>query len=496
MFIRKLINIFRKPTPPRLSATPPTDKTLGIDTSHWNGYFDFTKAKSKGVKFVIQKICDVNYSGTAMFYDVKAEENYINAKGNGLIFGGYAWLNPFFDVNAQAQFYINWYKSHDVDFPPVLDFEDTHFTNANDYIAKAQQWLSIVSQATGRTPIIYTAEWFMSKFNRANTAWMGQYPLWVAHYTSRSYPTIPREWSAYKIWQYSDRGTYPYYEAVTGRGKEWGSTSYSLDMNWFNGTYDELLEYCNIEYVEPMPEPPTDEKPLYKAVVTTTPPNRLRVRKTQNGIFVRWLYTGDIVSVYEEQPEWLRINPEEWISSNPNWVQRLPDEEQIADGLFDVQLWSQRDPRWSSDRMGSSYITLGQEGCLVTCVASVMEYLDIDTNPKHYNRLLTENNGYQYPNKMYWLMPEVLWTGKVKRLEYKTFYGTGWESAAQAIIDDGRPALAQVDFVPGGVMNQHWVVLIGKINGVWWCYDPWYGSTAALNARYNGVYRIVGYKKL
>ena len=498
MCIRKIINKFRRQ---RRSAAPPTDKTLGIDTSHWNGYFDFAKAKSKGVKFVIQKICDVNSSGTAMFYDIKAEQNYIAAKGKGLIFGGYAWLNPFFDVNAQAQFYINWYKSHDVDFPPILDFEDTHFTNANDYISKAQQWLSIVFQSTGRMPIIYTAEWFMSKFNRANTAWMGQYHLWVAHYTARTYPTIPREWFAYKIWQYSDRGTYPYYEAVTGKGREWGSTSYSLDMNWFNGTYDKLLEFCNIGDAEPLPEPPVEppapEKPLYKAIVTTTPPNRLRVRKTPNGEFIRWLNSGDAVSVYEEAVDWLRINPNEWISSNPNWVQRLPDEGQIADGLFNVQLWSQRDPRWSNDRMGSSYITLGQEGCLVTCTASIMNYFGIDTDPKRYNQLLSTRGGYQYPNLMYWLMPETLWAGRVKRMEYLWFSGgTGWETTANAIIADGRPALAQVDFVPGGVMNQHWVLLIGKINGVWWCYDPWYGSTAALNARYSGIYRIVGYKKL
>jgi len=487
--------IFRKR---RLSATPPSDKTLGIDVSHWQGYVDFNKAKAKGVKFVIQKICDVNYSGTQMFYDVKAEENYVAAKGEGLIFGGYAWLNPFYDVNAQAQFYINWYKSHNVDFPPILDFEDSHFKNANDYIAKAQQWLKIVFQATGKLPIIYTAEWFMSKFNRANTAWMGQYPLWVAHYTGRNYPSLPREWAEYKIWQYSDRGTYPYYwKAEPALGQEWGSTSYLLDMNWFNGTYNELLEYCGIGEGEQNPEPPTNENPLYSAIVTTTPPNRLRVRKKPNGTFVRWLYSGDKVNVFEEATDWLRINPNEWISSNPNWVQRIFGDKEAEEGLFQVQLWSQRDPRWSNDRMGSSYITLGQEGCLVTCVSSVMNYFGIDTDPKRYNQLLSTKGGYQSPNLMYWLMPEKLWEGKVKRFEYKTFSGgKGWEKTADSMLKDGRPILAQVDFVPGGVMNQHWVVLIGKTNNMWWCYDPWYGATAALNARYNGVYRIVGYKKL
>ena len=50
---------------------------------------------------------------------------------------------------------------------------------------------------------------------------------------------------------------------------------------------------------------------------------------------------------------------------------------------------------------------------------------------------------------MYWLMPDKLWVGRVARAEYKSFYGTGWEATANAILADGRPALAQVDFVPG-----------------------------------------------
>jgi hypothetical protein len=210
---------------------------------------------------------------------------------------------------------------------------------------------------------------------------------------------------------------------------------------------------------------------------------------------VRKINAGDIVGVYQDSAGWSRIGIGEWVMSR--YIQRLPDEDLIADGLLDVQLWSQQDIRWGGDRMGSSYITLKQEGCLVTAVSSYLNFLGIDTDPKRYNQLLSTRGGYQTPNKMYWLMPDVLWKGQVARAEYQGFsYGQGWETLAQSILDSGRPALAHVDFIPGGSVQQHWVLLIGNIDGVWWMYDPIDGTVSALAARYDKVYRIVGYRKI
>lgn len=584
-FTRIFNSIFR-----RRMGTAYQNWTLGVDTSHWQGNIDFELMYSKGVRWMINKGTDVGSVTHKGFVDDGVFENIRKAKAAGLLTGLYHWLDPQWMTGVeQAEYFLNnVYNKIETDLPPVLDFEDAEFGPAgkNAMLYKAQEWLRHVEAKTGKIPIVYTSPGYMGNFDVSKSGFLIRYPLWVAHYISRDHPTVPRPWQDWAIWQYNSQGHYPFYvwtQKHIYKGREWGSGSTGLDMNWFKGNYNSLLAFANKEVVvtppepeqptppasdvlfkaecvagaltirigpglahkatgkylkkgnivdvfevenswfrigidqwvsgypsymkkltEPVapppeptpPTPPAPQKPLYKAVVTTTPPNRLRVRKTPNGKFIRWLHSGDIVSVYEEQTDWLRINPNEWISSNPNWVQQLPDEGQVEQGLFKLQLWSQRDPRWSEDRMGSSYITLGQEGCLVTATSSVLNFLGIDTDPKRYNRLLSDRFLYSPPNLMYWQAPDKIWAGKVKREEYKTFYGTGWESTAQAIINSGRPVLAQVDFVPGGAMNQHWVVLIGKINGIWWCYDPWYGSTAALNARYNGIYRIVGYKKL
>lgn len=236
-------------------AATPTGQ-IGIDVSHWQGTFNFKTAKDKGIKFVIHKVCDVGYLGP--FYDVKVKENYTKAKAENLIFGGYGWLNPFYDPKKQAEFYINWYKEHPLDLI-AMDFEDNHFVNPNDYIYKAQVWLGEIEDQLNITPAIYTAEWFMSKFDRKKTQWMGSYPLWVASYRSSPPPIVPKEWKNYAIWQYTDKGTYPYHQNINpGRGKEYGSSSHGLDMNWFNGSYDDLLTFTgkSNEPVEPPVTPP------------------------------------------------------------------------------------------------------------------------------------------------------------------------------------------------------------------------------------------------
>lgn len=246
--------------------------------------------------------------------------------------------------------------------------------------------------------------------------------------------------------------------------------------------------------------PPAEELVLYEARVNTIPPNRLAVREGPGTSYkrLRWLSSGDAVSVYQEKLGWGRIGHNEW--SMLRWLKKTvddkPGEPLIPTGLLQLELWSQRDPKWASDKMGNSNITLGEQGCLVTCVASVMKYFGIETDPKDYNHLLSNHGGYAPPNLMYWLMPEILWKNKVKRTEYKVFYGKGWETTAKQILAEHRPAIAQVDFIPGGVMNQHWVVLIGEVGGVWWCYDPWYGSAFPLKDKYDEIYRIAGYKKL
>ena len=56
--------------------------------------------------------------------------------------------------------------------------------------------------------------------------------------------------------------------------------------------------------------------------------------------------------------------------------------------------FSQRDERWAKDKLGTSVLTLGEAGCLVSAVAALLASQGVDTDPGRLNAWLTANRGY------------------------------------------------------------------------------------------------------
>jgi len=248
--------------PPFLTGTggeQPDNFTLGVDVSIWNAEVDWGKMASRGVKFGILKATDWGSESHKGFVDERAVQNYHGMKANGILTGAYCWLDPRYDGVLQADFYLdNFYNKYKTDLPPCLDFEDGNVISWPDMLKKAKAWLERVEQRTMRIPIVYTGAGYMAHFNQADAAFLVRYPLWVAHYVQRTYPTIPKVWQDWTIWQYSSSGHHPYYiykDPLPSRGKEWGSGSYSLDMNYYKGTLEQLRAFCELEPAVPS-EPP------------------------------------------------------------------------------------------------------------------------------------------------------------------------------------------------------------------------------------------------
>jgi GH25 family lysozyme M1 (1,4-beta-N-acetylmuramidase) len=76
----------------------------------------------------------------------------------------------------------------------------------------AAAFSSEVRRKTGRLPILYTtADWWNTC---ADSAALGEDPLWVAAYTGGASPPLPVGWGTWGIWQYTSGGTVP--GVVTG----------------------------------------------------------------------------------------------------------------------------------------------------------------------------------------------------------------------------------------------------------------------------------------
>jgi len=162
--------------------------------------------------------------------------------------------------------------------------------------------------------------------------------------------------------------------------------------------------------------------------------------------------------------------------------------------ILDIQPISQLDDRWQNERLGTSYTTIGQYGCLLTCVAMLLKFYGHDTDPKRLNTWLKEHAGYSNGNLLVWGQVPVIYPGVT--------YDGKWEGSRNDIIDkclaDGRPAIIHVDYNPAtSAIEQHWVLVVGKKDGKYIINDPKDGKQVVFNDRYGDpvtkIYNVASY---
>ena len=280
-----------------------TDRVLGTDTSHWSGSINFDTMYNAGAKFWITKATDAYKASPFQYEDSKFMEFSTAAFQHGKILTGcYHWLQLSIDPKVAADYYLERYNRFFFDFPPILDFEERYVIDTgkfSDYAWRAQMWLEHVELKTGRKPIIYTAKWYMDYFKSEYVSWMSKYPLWVADYTWTSntlgYPTrMPQTWTKQTMWQFSADGN--------NRGSEFGVDGDDICLDWYDGSYDNLLSFLGVTTPEPPtePEPPTNEVilPKLKVIrnVNIRPQPSTSIKETGTRV------PGDIVTVLEIKP--------------------------------------------------------------------------------------------------------------------------------------------------------------------------------------------------
>jgi len=420
------------------------DYPFGIDISKWQGTNDYAKMKAN-TSFVFVKATE-----SWGYTDPKFHTNWQGLVGHNR--GAYCYVYPESDPLRQANHLIDIVQQVGADWKYdrlVLDLERSgHGLSRTEVTRRVLVIMERLKEVTGRYPLLYSrASWINSNMF-INDPRLTDADWWLAYYrTALPYPLYTPEMPSPPPLPIGVSKWLFHQTCEKGKGKEVGVGSYYVDQNRFNGTKDQLDAYFG------------------------------------RGDYSVYL---PIVTVPEPEPE----QPVE-----DNWA-----------GLLRVQLWSQKDPRWGNDRMGSSYRTLAQKGCLVDATAIYLDYLGVDTDPKRYNQLLGLRGGYQYVVEngikyanMYWKYPGVLFPDKIQReLSDYTWYwnGTGWETQARTILSSKRPVLGLVDFYAGGALDQHWVLIVGYRADGWWAVDPETGTLINLSKYGNKVYRIVGYRKI
>lgn len=201
----------------------------GIDVSPWNPNINWPQVKMGGRDFAFIKATEGDNYVSPVF-----RSDWAAAKNSGVLRGAYHFFRPSDDPVAQARLFLNTMGTLGADdLPVVFDWEVSDGVSASVQIQRAQIWLDIVEEATGKIPIIYTGPSFWNSLG--NPPQFVRYALFIANYQV-SCPWIPAPWSDWTFWQQGDNGVV---SGING----------NVDDDVFNGSLQELKQFARQGYL-------------------------------------------------------------------------------------------------------------------------------------------------------------------------------------------------------------------------------------------------------
>lgn len=132
--------------------------------------------------------------------------------------------------------------------------------------------------------------------------------------------------------------------------------------------------------------------------------------------------------------------------------------------IVSLPYYQQNDPRWSSEKIGSSSSSMGGEGCLVSSVANAMSYMGQDVNPQAVNESLSEIDGFDGPNLIWYKINQ-----SYPEIDYK-YSRTFSNKTIEDHLKNGRLPIVKVRYKGLGIY--HWVVIVGAKDGEYLIADP------------------------
>ena len=220
-----------------------TEYALGCDVSHWQGEIDFSRMYAAGARFVFLK------ASQATWTDRRFVQNYNAARQTPLLVGMYHYLDWTKPAIEQARYFANLVKDYPPNLPPVRDYECRTNAPWKRAIDEAKAFVMEVKRLTGLQVMLYTSRGYWNEYGSNDRFWIDVL-LWFAYYTNlpivitELIPPLP--FRAIEFWQFTERGD----------GALYGAQSKQIDLNYFNGTEQDLFNRYG------KPAEPEQSKPL------------------------------------------------------------------------------------------------------------------------------------------------------------------------------------------------------------------------------------------
>ena len=198
---------------------------FGIDVSHWQGDFNFARAKSdEGVEFAILK---AGGGDAGLYKDSKFEANYEKCEDCGLPKGAYFYGNAksVAEAKKEAEYFISILSGKKYEYPVFYDVEGKMITdNDRATLTEIVKAFCSTMEAAGYWVGIYSSESFFN--SEMNDGELTRYSHWVARW-GKSKPA-PSSGAETQMWQF-------------------GGETNLLRSNKINGqTCDQ--DYCYVDY--------------------------------------------------------------------------------------------------------------------------------------------------------------------------------------------------------------------------------------------------------
>lgn len=195
----------------------------GIDVSKWQGKIDWAKLKNTDVQFAMLRC---GYGKTQGQHDEFFEENYKNAKANGIPVGAYhySYAKSAADAKKEADYCLSLIKDKTFEFPIAFDIEDKSQQDLpNNIISDIIKTFCETVENAGYYVSVYANLWWYN--NKIGTEIPKKYDTWLAQWSDA--PTLK---SDFGMWQYTSGGSV---DGIQGR----------VDLNYAYKNYPNIMLY-------------------------------------------------------------------------------------------------------------------------------------------------------------------------------------------------------------------------------------------------------------
>ena len=188
------------------ALTPKDDLPYqGIDVSSWQRNIDFSQVKNAGISIVYIKASEGFRSK-----DPYLEQNYANAKANGLKVGFYHYVTATSTDGAirQADFFASVIEGKEVDCRLAMDYEEFFGEGKTEINEIAIAFMQSLKQITGKDVIVYSNLNNIKNTFGDDVAVEGN--LWLAYYSNpNNLINVNSSWNTYIGVQYTSTGSVP-----------------------------------------------------------------------------------------------------------------------------------------------------------------------------------------------------------------------------------------------------------------------------------------------